>query len=139
MKVWKKLFIFVFPLFLLVLFFSWHGVYINTRIEEHGCSSSYRRYVVPRFLCQKVTSNHCPTTEFYKLNAERETALCLCDIYLESPDEEIAKSIVGRCDKGCQSIIMNMSLSSGVSKDSLENADFLCKNREEVFPQLYID
>ncbi|HUW21159.1 MAG TPA: hypothetical protein VMW41_00655 [Candidatus Bathyarchaeia archaeon] len=143
-------------LFIFVLIFaSFNGLPVSSRIEEHGCIASYHKYLFSRTLCQYVTFGHCITTDFNKYNAEMEIARCLCDKYLAGPSIDLEDKIRSKCDSvepNCDSSIEKIKIdfcnekgfnsvecSEHFSKNTMPKVKFICQNKDEVFYRIFIE
>jgi hypothetical protein len=86
---------------LLVIAGGLTGLPVPVKIEESGCTATYKMNLFPDILCkiqQFMITIHCDTTEGNMAEAENEVSRCLCDKYLAEPSSELGDLIVSRCD-----------------------------------------
>lgn len=132
------------------------GVPVSSQIEESGCSANYKKYLFPRTICQLVTFGHCATTDLNRHNAEMEVAHCLCDKYLDEPSTELKSKILQKCslfkqDPNCSSRIEriktdycnevgfnSLECSEYFNKNGVQDVNFICQNKEQIFYKIFI-
>lgn len=110
------------------------GIPVYKKETNTGCTGEYWENFIEWNLCNSLLKENCPFSLISRNIAYSNIGNCLCDSFSAQPAENIGAEILKTCDQAASCGQANMIREIKDNTPSDFNAEFVCKNKELLFP-----